>query len=91
MAFYLRRVIIVVSPDGEELTSNYIVRHFDRYARDPHSTLRPPSWLAKALDGSRRRLFIVRSDDRINRALVQQRGGRLVATGARFVAYTMPP
>lgn len=91
MAFYLRRPIVLVSPDGEELTSNYIIRHYDRFASDPRSTLRPPSWLGKALDGSRRRVLIVRSDDRVNRARIEQRGARLVGTSARFVAYTMPP
>jgi 4-amino-4-deoxy-L-arabinose transferase-like glycosyltransferase len=87
MAFYLRQPIVIVTPDGEELTSNYTVRHYSRYAKGP---LRPPSWLSNAFDRSRPRLFIVRSDDRRNRALVEQHGARLVVTSARFVAYTMP-
>ncbi len=31
MAFYLRRPIIVVTEDASELTSNYLIRRYDRY------------------------------------------------------------
>ncbi len=90
MAFYLRRPIWIVTPDGQELTSNYIVRHYPGFASDPRSPIRPMSWLPQAFDRSRPRLFIVRNNDGPNRALVEQHGARLVATSAHFVAYTMP-
>ena len=90
MAFYLQRPIIIVTPDGEELTSNYITRHYSRFANDPHSTIRPASWLPNAFDGTRPRVILVRDNDRKNRALVEAHGAQLVATGAHFVAYTMP-
>ena len=83
MSFYLRRPIVVVTPDGEEFTSNYIIRHYDRFAGSP--TLKPPSWLASALDGDK--VFIVRAGDKVHRAQLEQRGLRLIATSARYVAY----
>src|SRR2546430_405432 len=35
MAFYLRRPIVVLTPDAEEFTSNYLIRHYDRFAGTP--------------------------------------------------------
>jgi hypothetical protein len=90
MAFYLQRTIVIVTPDGAELTSNYIVNHYSRFAADPRSTIRPMAWLPNAFDRSRPRLFIVRDNDRQNRAIVEQHGAQLAASGAHFVAYTMP-
>jgi hypothetical protein len=91
MAFYLRRPIIIVTPDAEELTSNYIILHYSAITHDPRSTIRPMAWLPAAFDRSRPRMLIVRDSDRRYRAMVEQHGGRLVGTGAHFVAYTMPP
>ncbi len=90
MAFYLQRPIVIVTPDAEELTSNYIIRHYGAFATNPGSTIRPMSWLPVAFDRRRPRLIIVRDSDRKNRTIVEQHGGRLVATGAHFVTYTMP-
>ena len=87
MAFYLRRPIVIVSPDGEELTSNYVVRHYSDFAGK--TALRPISWLPEALT-HRGTVFIVRSTDAPNRALVESHGGRLIAQSPHFVAYTMP-
>jgi 4-amino-4-deoxy-L-arabinose transferase-like glycosyltransferase len=83
MSFYLRRPIVVVTPDGEEFTSNYIIRHYSRFAGS--ATLKPPSWLASALEGDK--VFIVRAGDTVRRAQLEQRGLRLVASSARYVAY----
>lgn len=83
MSFYLRRPVTVVTPDGEEFTSNYIIRHYDRFAGSP--TLKPPSWLASALEGDK--VFIVRAGDAVHRAQLEGRGLRLVASSARYVAY----
>jgi hypothetical protein len=90
MAFYLQRPIIIVTPDAEELTSNYIIRHYSAFASNPRSTIRPMSWLPVAFDRKRPRLIVVRDSDRNNRAIVEQHGGRLIATAAHFVTYTMP-
>jgi 4-amino-4-deoxy-L-arabinose transferase-like glycosyltransferase len=89
MAFYLRAPIVVVSPDAEEFTSNYLTRHYAQFA-NASSTLRPPSWLPRAFDHSRPRVFLVRSNDAANRALLERNGARMVAASARFAAYTMP-
>ena len=91
MAFYLQRPIVIITPDAEELTSNYIIRHYSAFASNPRSTIRPMSWLPVAFDRKRPRLIIVRDSDRNNRAIVEQHGGRLIATAAHFVTYTMPP
>jgi 4-amino-4-deoxy-L-arabinose transferase-like glycosyltransferase len=90
MAFYFQRPIVIVTPDAEELTSNYIIRHYAAFASNPRSTIRPMSWLPHVFDRARARLVILRDSDRKNRALVEQHGGRLVAAGAHFVTYTMP-
>ena len=89
MEFYLQRPIILVSPNGDEFTSNYLTRHYAQFATDG-STLRPFDWLPHAFDRGRARLIIVRSNDSANRAIAERSGARLVVTGARFVAYTMP-
>jgi len=85
MAFYLQRPIILVSPTGEEFTSNYIIRHYSDFS----SRLKPSSWLQEELKKPDT-VFIVRNNDASNRALVETHGGHLVAQDAHFVAYTMP-
>ncbi|MCU1349974.1 MAG: hypothetical protein JWO56_3004 [Acidobacteria bacterium] len=90
MSFYLQRPFVVATPDAEELTSNYLIRHYPRFADDPRSTMRRPEWGARLLDDrSRPRIFIVRDVDRRNRALLEQRGARVVGIGAHHVAYTI--
>ena len=86
MSFYLRRPIVVVTPDGEEFTSNYIIRHYSRYAGSP--TLQPPSWLAPALaEHGIDRVYIVRADDTPHRVQLERGGLRAVATSARYIGY----
>ncbi len=81
MSFYLRRPITVASDDGEEFTSNYIVRHYGVF-----STLKPMRWLRDTI-GRTRRVYIVRDRDTASRALFETHGLKPVATGAHFVAY----
>jgi len=85
MAFYLRRPIVVVTPDAEEFTSNYLIRHYDEFAGTP--TLQRPSYVDAAL--ARRAAFIVRDGDAANRAKLAARGARLAAVGAHYAIYTM--
>ena len=80
MQFYLQKPITVVTPDAEEFTSNYIIRHYAQFADG-----RWPVRRTATLDGDR--LFIVRNDDRANRVLLESRGKQLVASAAHFVAY----
>ena len=89
MAFYLGRPITVISPDAEEFTSNYIIRHYERFANASGSPLRTTDRLGSMFDG-RPRVFIVRNNDTKNRGVVESHGGKLVAENPHFVAYTMP-
>ncbi|HUJ16286.1 MAG TPA: phospholipid carrier-dependent glycosyltransferase [Thermoanaerobaculia bacterium] len=84
MAFYLQHPIIVVSPTGEEFTSNYITRHYSDFS----ARLKPPQWLAGEFQ-KRGTLYVVRINDKSNRALVEAHGGTLVAQSAHFAAYTI--
>ena len=80
MQFYLQKPITVVTPDAEEFTSNYIIRHYPRFADGRWNVRR-----TAMLDGDR--VFVVRNDDRPNRVLLESRGKRLIASGAHFVGY----
>lgn len=62
LPFYLDRTLTLVTGDGHELTSNYVVRHHDRLRRTSPA-LRPPGWWEAALaDCSRPRVFVVPVD-----------------------------
>jgi 4-amino-4-deoxy-L-arabinose transferase-like glycosyltransferase len=90
MSFYLQRPIVVATPDAEELTSNYLTRHYDQFADNPFSTLRRPEWGTHLIDDrSRPRIFIVRVTDTANRTLLGKHGAKLIAEGPHFVAYTI--
>lgn len=80
MQFYLQKPITVVTPDAEEFTSNYIIRHYAQFAGGEWAVRRNVT-----LDGDR--VFVVRNDDQANRVLLESRGKRLIATAAHFVAY----
>ena len=81
MQFYLGRPITVVTPDAEEFTSNYIIRHYANFADAPQWPVRRST----SIDGDR--LFVVRNDDMANRAMLESHGRKLIGTGAHFVGY----
>ncbi|MGH9420457.1 MAG: hypothetical protein ACRD3J_10810, partial [Thermoanaerobaculia bacterium] len=86
MTFYLQRPIIVVTPDAEEFTSNYLIRHYRTFAGG--ASIQPSSWLDSALvDAATPRIFIVRVKDVAHREQLASRGLRVVATDALYVAY----
>lgn len=88
LTFYLRRPVLVLSRDASELTSNYLMRRFERFANDPRSPLKPLHALDRELAKCcAPRLWIVRHQDEQWHALLEQRGMRRVAAGPRFVAY----
>jgi 4-amino-4-deoxy-L-arabinose transferase-like glycosyltransferase len=87
MAFYLQRPFAVVTGDGEEFTSNYIIRHYPVFAG--RSNLRSMSELPRYLDRSRPRILIARDHDAANRALIEANGGVRIAQSGHFVAYTI--
>ncbi len=86
MTFYLRRPMVVVTPDAEEFTSNYLIRHYAAFAGGV--TIKPVAWLDGALaDPARNRIYIVRANDAAHRARLAGRGLRAIASDARYVAY----
>jgi len=87
LAFYLRRPVIVVTEDASELTSNYLVRRYDRFANDPQSPIKPLPYFERSFGGCCA-VYILRNDDAKRRALLESRGFRRVAEGAHHVAYT---
>ena len=66
--FYLRKPVIVVTPDAAEFTSNYILRHYDQFANDPNSPVRRDT----VYDSSR--LYIVRTNDSMHLDLLRSNG-----------------
>ncbi|HEX2060512.1 MAG TPA: hypothetical protein VHK90_07205, partial [Thermoanaerobaculia bacterium] len=87
MTFYLRRRITVVSRDASELTSNYLIRRYDRLTRDPRSPLKPLAWLQQSLASSEPRVYVVRRQDVQWRRLLEARGWRVVADASHYVGY----
>jgi 4-amino-4-deoxy-L-arabinose transferase-like glycosyltransferase len=86
MTFYLRRPMVVVTPDAEEFTSNYLIRHYGNFAGG--ATIKPVTWLDTALaDVATPRVFVVRVNDGAHRAQLAARGLRVLAGDARYVAY----
>lgn len=60
LPFYLDRTLVLVTEDGRELTSNYVVRRHERLRRLPGSPLRSPVWWEAALAACNRpRVFVV--------------------------------
>jgi hypothetical protein len=87
MAFYLQRPFAVVTADGEEFTSNYIIRHYAVFA--DRSNLRSMATLPGYLDRSRPRIVIARDHDTRSRTLIEANGGVLIAQSGHYVAYTI--
>jgi len=78
--------MVVVTPDAEEFTSNYLIRHYGNFAGG--ASIKPMAWLDVALaDLATPRIFIVRANDAAHRAQLAARGLRAVAADARYVAY----
>lgn len=87
MAFYLERPFAVITPDGEEFTSNYIIRHYETFAG--RSNLKTVRELPRLFDRSRPRILIVRDHDAANRKLIESNGGARIAQSGHYVAYTI--
>ena len=73
-----------VSTDGDEFTSNYIIRHYSDFV--DRSNLRKT---ATPFDRSRPRIIIVRSNDAKNRAVVEANRAVRIAESGHYVAYTI--
>jgi 4-amino-4-deoxy-L-arabinose transferase len=86
MTFYIQRPIVVVTPDAEEFTSNYLIRHYSNFAGG--ASIKPMSWLDTALaDAVTPRVFIIRANDAAHRASLAAHRFRVVASDARYVAF----
>jgi 4-amino-4-deoxy-L-arabinose transferase-like glycosyltransferase len=86
MTFYLHRAIVVVTPNAEEFTSNYLIRHYGNFAGG--AAIKTLPWLDAALaDVATPRIFIVRANDAAHRAQLAAHGLRVVAGDTRFIAY----
>jgi len=86
MTFYLQGPMVVVTPDAEEFTSNYLIRHYANFAGG--MSIKPLAWLDTALaDAVTPRIYIVRVNDGPRRAKLAQHGLNVVGVDARYVAY----
>ena len=81
MEFYLGKPIDVVTPDAEEFTSNYIIRHYDQFANDARWPVKRTLTLERGV------VYIVRNNDAAHRATLENNGFSLVASSAHHLAY----
>ncbi|HYL06264.1 MAG TPA: glycosyltransferase family 39 protein [Thermoanaerobaculia bacterium] len=90
LPFYLRRTLLLATPRGRELTSNYVIAYFQKWlAADPRSTpLRPADWWRGALAACDHPLvFVTWADDAANRATLAAAGLPLIVANDRMAAY----
>lgn len=87
MAFYLRRPITVVTEDASELTSNYLMRRYQRFTSSPSSPLKPLPYFEQSLSATNPRVYIVRLKDARWREPLEARGWKRIADGVHHVAY----
>ena len=87
MMFYLQRPITVVTKDATELTSNYLIRRYDRFTSNPYSPLKRPPYFEQSLRATNPRVYIVRLKDPQWRRALEARGWKPIADGAHHVAY----
>jgi 4-amino-4-deoxy-L-arabinose transferase-like glycosyltransferase len=90
LPFYLRRTVLIASPRGRELTSNYVIAYFQKWlAADPRRTpLRPfPWWRAALAACDRPRVFVAWADDADARAALAATGLPLRFVNDRMALY----
>lgn len=87
LAFYLQRPITVVTEDASELTSNYLIRRYEKYTTNPASPLKPLPYFERSLSATTPRIYILRNKDAARRRVLEARGWRPVAHGTHMVAY----
>lgn len=88
MQFYLRRPVTLLTPNATEMTSNYLVRRYDRYVSNPASPIKPLSRLDASLrECCSPRIYIVRQKDPEHQVSLEARGLHRIASSAHHVAY----
>lgn len=87
LPFYLRRAILVSTPDGAEFTSNFVIRHVERMRERAGSPLRPASWWREALVECRERtVFVANVSDSGTMAVLAARLP-LLTVSRKYAAY----
>jgi 4-amino-4-deoxy-L-arabinose transferase-like glycosyltransferase len=87
LIFYMRRPMTVVTADASELTSNYLVRRYERYTTNPASPLKPLPYFEQSLASTAPRVYVLRMKDAPRRRVLESRGWRPVADGTHLIAY----
>jgi 4-amino-4-deoxy-L-arabinose transferase-like glycosyltransferase len=88
LPFYLRRPVQIASEDGSELTSNYLIRHFDQWSARPDSVLHRIDFFETSLRTCcRPRVYFLRSSDAVRRSRLEAMGIPLLAGNGKVVAY----
>ncbi len=87
MMFYLRRPITVVTDDASELTSNYLMRRYERFTSNPASPLKPLPYFERSLAATNPRVYIVRAKDAHWRRTLEAGGWKPIADGTHHIAY----
>ena len=87
LPFYLGRIVIVSTPSGGKMKSNYISRAYDRLTEAPGTPLRPGDWWMERLQRcDPAAVFVLRSRDFKARRTLAQRLPLLVDNG-KVAAY----
>jgi 4-amino-4-deoxy-L-arabinose transferase-like glycosyltransferase len=90
LPFYLRRTMLVASPHGRELTSNYVIAYFQKWlaAAPAETPLRPQDWWRGAVAACNQPLvFVTWTDDAASRTTLSSLGLPLLAANDRMAAY----
>ncbi|HEX7828480.1 MAG TPA: hypothetical protein VF787_02430, partial [Thermoanaerobaculia bacterium] len=87
LAFYLRRPVTVITSDASELTSNYLIRRYEKYTTNPASPLKPLPYFEQTLGSTEPRVYVLRAKDVERRKVLESRGWRMIADQAHLVAY----
>ena len=88
LPFYLHRPIDVVSQDGAELTSNYMLRHFADWSVRPNSTLHSFAWSQRQLGSCcPPTMFFVRTRDLATQRALYGYGARQIAENDKLQVY----
>jgi len=87
LPFYLHRIVVLSTDTGNEITSNYLVRHLDHWREVPDSPLRTGDWWREAVvQCDRPRVFVIRSSDSEAREFLASRLSLLAET-SKYAAY----
>lgn len=88
LTFYLRQPVLLASQNAEEMTSNYILRKYDRYIAAPNTPLRTMEWFNDRVARCEQPTVFV-FDRKIDAARepVTRAALPLVGRSGKFVAY----